>query len=251
MTEVDGLRWRCFTYGLPTCLSDLRSSPAGTPGASETTGGRARRPSNWAGRSEHARQRAAGAPSLRGEDDGERGGWPGPLRDLVIVRFGGRGPQSCGDSGGRVGLPTEGQGQMSNAAVSPLCSSSAIGLGRTPSWRVVLGRYARADLRRSLLDIVTSVVPYLGLLVGMYFLVDARSGSCSRSRCRLPAFWCAPTSCFMTVRMAASCRGARRMSGSAPAAACWCSRRFGAGATSTPRITPHRETSTGAASGIS
>jgi omega-6 fatty acid desaturase (delta-12 desaturase) len=61
---------------------------------------------------------------------------------------------------------------MNDAAVYPPCSSSAIGLGRTPSWRVVLARYARADLRRSLLDIVTSVVPYLGLLVGMYFLVD-------------------------------------------------------------------------------
>jgi omega-6 fatty acid desaturase (delta-12 desaturase) len=61
---------------------------------------------------------------------------------------------------------------MSDAAVSPLRSSSATGACTTPSWRTVLSRYAQPDLRRSLLDIVTSVVPYLGLLAAMYFLVD-------------------------------------------------------------------------------
>jgi omega-6 fatty acid desaturase (delta-12 desaturase) len=61
---------------------------------------------------------------------------------------------------------------MSDATVSPLRSSSATSACTTPSWRTVLSRYAQPDLRRSLLDIVTSVVPYLGLLVAMYFLVD-------------------------------------------------------------------------------
>lgn len=61
---------------------------------------------------------------------------------------------------------------MSDAVVSPLSSSDAIGSRGAPSWRTVLAPYAQADLRRSLLDIVTSVVPYLGLLVGMYFLLD-------------------------------------------------------------------------------
>jgi omega-6 fatty acid desaturase (delta-12 desaturase) len=61
---------------------------------------------------------------------------------------------------------------MSDTADSPLYSSSAISSCSGPSWRVVLAPYARADLRRSLVDIVTSVVPYLGLLAGMYFLLD-------------------------------------------------------------------------------
>jgi omega-6 fatty acid desaturase (delta-12 desaturase) len=39
-----------------------------------------------------------------------------------------------------------------------------------PSWRTVLAPYARPSLGRSLLDIATSVVTYLGLLVAMYFL---------------------------------------------------------------------------------
>ena len=42
---------------------------------------------------------------------------------------------------------------------------------RSPSWRTVLAPYARADLRRSLLYIITSLLPYLGLLVGMCFLL--------------------------------------------------------------------------------
>jgi acyl-lipid omega-6 desaturase (Delta-12 desaturase) len=61
---------------------------------------------------------------------------------------------------------------MSDAAVSPLSSSGGLSSRRASSWRAVLAPYARADLRRSLLDIGTSVVPYLGLLAGMYFLLD-------------------------------------------------------------------------------
>ena len=38
-----------------------------------------------------------------------------------------------------------------------------------PFWHEVLAPYAEPDLGRSLLDLATSVVPYLGLMVAMYF----------------------------------------------------------------------------------
>src|SRR4051794_33756329 len=41
-----------------------------------------------------------------------------------------------------------------------------------PWWRDRVAPYAKPDLRRSTIDILTSVVPYLGLSVGMYFLLD-------------------------------------------------------------------------------
>ena len=61
---------------------------------------------------------------------------------------------------------------MSDTAASVLSPSGPIGSSKAPSWRAVLAPYARPDLGRSLLDIVTSVVTYLGLLVAMYFLLD-------------------------------------------------------------------------------
>ena len=45
------------------------------------------------------------------------------------------------------------------------------GSARVP-WREALSPYARPRLERSLLDIATSVVPYLALSVGMYLLLD-------------------------------------------------------------------------------
>jgi acyl-lipid omega-6 desaturase (Delta-12 desaturase) len=45
------------------------------------------------------------------------------------------------------------------------------GSARVP-WREALAPYARPRLERSLLDIATSVVPYLALSVGMYLLLD-------------------------------------------------------------------------------
>src|SRR3954468_16088325 len=44
--------------------------------------------------------------------------------------------------------------------------------GARPFWRDALAPYARADLRLSMLDIATSVVPYLALQVAMYFALD-------------------------------------------------------------------------------
>src|SRR5919199_1090005 len=41
-----------------------------------------------------------------------------------------------------------------------------------PCWRDALGPYVRPRVGRSLLDLATSVVPYLGLSVLMYFLLD-------------------------------------------------------------------------------
>jgi omega-6 fatty acid desaturase (delta-12 desaturase) len=61
---------------------------------------------------------------------------------------------------------------MSDAQASILSPSSAMGSGKAPSWRAVLAPYARPHLGRSLIDIATSLVPYLGLLVAMYFLLD-------------------------------------------------------------------------------
>jgi omega-6 fatty acid desaturase (delta-12 desaturase) len=50
-------------------------------------------------------------------------------------------------------------------------SSAATGdPAAAPSWRTVLAPLARPHLGRSLLDIATSVLTYLGLLVAMYFL---------------------------------------------------------------------------------
>jgi omega-6 fatty acid desaturase (delta-12 desaturase) len=61
---------------------------------------------------------------------------------------------------------------MRDTAASVLSSPSAIGPSRAPSWRAVLAPYAQPRLGRSLLDVATSPVPYLGLLVGMYALLD-------------------------------------------------------------------------------
>ena len=43
---------------------------------------------------------------------------------------------------------------------------------RAPDWRVVLAPYARADVRKSLLDLGTSVVPYLVCFAAMVALLD-------------------------------------------------------------------------------
>jgi omega-6 fatty acid desaturase (delta-12 desaturase) len=60
---------------------------------------------------------------------------------------------------------------MSDAAVSIRPSSSGSGSSRAPSWRAVLAPYARADLGRSVIDVATSLVPYLALLAAMYVLL--------------------------------------------------------------------------------
>jgi acyl-lipid omega-6 desaturase (Delta-12 desaturase) len=49
--------------------------------------------------------------------------------------------------------------------------AEAIGGARSP-WTAAVARYAKPSLSRTLLDIVTSVVPYLTLLIAMYVLLD-------------------------------------------------------------------------------
>ncbi len=51
-------------------------------------------------------------------------------------------------------------------------STSTAGSRSDASWRAALAPYAQPHLRRSLTDLATSVVPYLGLFVAMYFLLD-------------------------------------------------------------------------------
>ncbi|MGH2859534.1 MAG: fatty acid desaturase [Solirubrobacteraceae bacterium] len=43
---------------------------------------------------------------------------------------------------------------------------------QTPPWRTILAEYSEPSLARGLLDIATSVVPYLALMVAMYYLAD-------------------------------------------------------------------------------
>jgi omega-6 fatty acid desaturase (delta-12 desaturase) len=62
---------------------------------------------------------------------------------------------------------------MTEATASPaLTCSLPTAEGSPPSWRKVLAPYARPHLGRSLRYIATSLVPYLGLLLAMYFLLD-------------------------------------------------------------------------------
>jgi omega-6 fatty acid desaturase (delta-12 desaturase) len=61
---------------------------------------------------------------------------------------------------------------MSDAGASTVSRPSTAGSCAAPSWRAELAPYARSDLVRSLLEVATSLVPYLGLVVGMYFLLD-------------------------------------------------------------------------------
>jgi acyl-lipid omega-6 desaturase (Delta-12 desaturase) len=62
---------------------------------------------------------------------------------------------------------------MTDATVSPaLTCSRPTAEAPPPSWRKVLSPYARPHLGRSARDIATSLVPYLGLLLAMYLLLD-------------------------------------------------------------------------------
>ncbi len=51
-------------------------------------------------------------------------------------------------------------------------SASGGNLRQNPSWRRCLDLYARPDLRQSLFALATSVVPFLGLWVAMYFSLE-------------------------------------------------------------------------------
>jgi len=57
---------------------------------------------------------------------------------------------------------------MSEAAAAPLVAQGEKARSERPFWREALAPYARPHVGRSLLDIATSVVPYVGLSVVMY-----------------------------------------------------------------------------------
>ena len=62
---------------------------------------------------------------------------------------------------------------VSAAVDGPPKEPPSTGTGEGPAfWQEALRPYVGADLRRSMLNILTSVVPYLGLSVLMYLLVD-------------------------------------------------------------------------------
>jgi acyl-lipid omega-6 desaturase (Delta-12 desaturase) len=57
-------------------------------------------------------------------------------------------------------------------AVTQRAASSSASSDKRPFWREMLAPYEQARLGRSLLDLATSVVPYLALLVLMYLALD-------------------------------------------------------------------------------
>ena len=61
---------------------------------------------------------------------------------------------------------------MTDASTPTVAPSGVSSSWAQPNWRVALAPYARPRLGRSFVDVATSLVPYLGLLVAMYFLLD-------------------------------------------------------------------------------
>jgi acyl-lipid omega-6 desaturase (Delta-12 desaturase) len=61
---------------------------------------------------------------------------------------------------------------MADAATAALAAPSRQAAPARPSWREALAPYAQPRLPRSLLDLATSVVPYLALSVLMYLALD-------------------------------------------------------------------------------
>src|SRR5213592_67026 len=62
--------------------------------------------------------------------------------------------------------------KMGETATTNLDASSGKPRGEPPFWRDALAPYAQPHLRRSLLDIATSVLPYLVLSVLMYLALE-------------------------------------------------------------------------------
>src|SRR4051812_48995600 len=58
------------------------------------------------------------------------------------------------------------------ASTADLTMPSRNSRAERPWWRDTLAPYSKPRMGRTALDILTSVVPYLALSVGMYFLLD-------------------------------------------------------------------------------
>jgi omega-6 fatty acid desaturase (delta-12 desaturase) len=76
-----------------------------------------------------------------------------------------------GDECPKVTIPAGGPPEVSDTTTAVLPCSTTTTSSKEPSWRAVLAPHARPHLGRSLLDLATSVLTYLGLLVAMYFLL--------------------------------------------------------------------------------
>src|SRR6476661_7597773 len=72
-------------------------------------------------------------------------------------------------SGMHPSLPTGQYGRGGMSIASPTVEIQPSG---RPAWKDALAPYARPHVGRSIVDILTSVVPYLALSVAMYFLLD-------------------------------------------------------------------------------
>src|SRR5512132_4213520 len=124
-------------------------------------------------------------------------------------------------------------------AFAAAASGPRPGAGQS-AWREVLAPYARPRLGRSLLDIATSVVPYLALWVLMYLSLDVSY--------LLVLALAVPTAGFLVrvfVMFHDCAHGSLLPSKRANAwlgavLGCLSSRRFCAGSTITPSITPPR-----------
>ena len=53
-----------------------------------------------------------------------------------------------------------------------MSAATAVAENPRAPWRAAVSEYAQPRIWRSWLDVATSVVPYLGLLVAMYELLD-------------------------------------------------------------------------------
>ncbi len=61
---------------------------------------------------------------------------------------------------------------MSDTTTASIGASAAVGAWEAPGWRKMLAPYTRPRISRSVIDILTSVVPYLALITASYFLID-------------------------------------------------------------------------------
>ena len=136
--------------------------------------------------------------------------------------------------------------------MGPVATRSGERTHERPFWREALAPYARPHLGRSVLDLATSVVPYLGLLALMYLALDVSYLLVLALAFPPRASCCARTSSSTTARTARSCRPSAPTPGWAPRCGLRGLRAVSrAGATATPSTTPPPATSTGAASATS
>ena len=104
-----------------------------------------------------------------------------------------------------------------------------------PTWARDLEPYSNPTWGRSLLDIATSVVPYLALMVTAYALFDISVWLAIGIGVLASGSFCVRSSSSTTARTARSCPTGPPTTGSACSAACWCSSRSRTGAPTTGR----------------